>query len=241
MATRARNFLIASLVAVPCLAFSGPGEGHNGRDGAPPTPQADPDAGTEAPYRLIDIYEGIRVTVDPKTGVRSYTQVGDIPANNGRAPAHAVATSTGPGVDWWVEKSMSMDSSVGYVTPPPAYSAPQDSRVEMYDEGYYGGYGYAYGYGGYGGYGGGRHDRPGRGHGAGGGGRPDRPGHGGGSGGGSSGGTPTFSTRLQPGSRWSPPPGPAGGGVGSPSPYPSSGIGAPLPYRYNSFRGGRRR
>jgi len=45
--------------------------------------------------------------------------------------------------------------------------------------------------------------------------------------------------RLQPGSRWSPPPGPPGGGVGSPSPYYDPGVGAP-PIRYNSIRSGRR-
>ena len=232
MATRARNFLIAAIVAIPCFAYSCPAAAHNGRDGAPPK-SLKPMAGDDK-HRLIDIYEGIEVRVDPKSGIRSYTQVGDIPANNGSGRAGAFA-STGPGIDWWVEKSLAGNDGRDSAVAPSSYNAPQESRVEMYDEGYYG---YGYGYGGY--YpsygGGGRHDRPGRGHGGGGGrpDRPDRPGHGGG------GAPDDISIRHQPGSRWSPPPGPEGGGVGSPSPYPNPGVGAPVPLRYNSFRGGRR-
>jgi hypothetical protein len=236
MATRARTLLIASLVAIPCVAYTCPCDAHNGRDAGPysrlKAEAAEPDAGP------VNIFEGIQVSVDPKTGVRSYVQVGDIPSNNGRPDAKPAATETlGPGVDYWVEKSFQGNGG-GLPIAPPQYtaSAPQ---VEMYDEGYNDyGYGYGYGYGGYYpsyGYdrgGGGRHhDRPGHGHGGGGGGdhgSRDRPG-------GVYMGTPSAFRGS-----WSPPPGPPGGGVGSPSPYPfDSGVGSrPMPYR-GGFRGRR--
>ena len=212
MATRLKTLLALSALAIPCLAFA-----HNGRDVGPSGKQAVQMVAEEA-HALVDIFDGIAISVDPRTGVRTYTQVGDVPANPARAKAMPLNDATaGPGVDYWVQKDMERVGS-GYL--PPAPSSPS-AHVSTYDEGYYDylpTYGYGYGYGG---------GRPGRGHG-GGGGRPDRPGHGGG------GDRPSRPT-------WSPPPGPPGGGVGSPPPYNfSGGVGSPpQQLRYNTPRGRR--
>ena len=230
MNSRAKLVLAISLVALPGLAAA-----HNGRDA---TYAAKSAASASRPAAakglkpgdyIVDIYEGIKVSVDPKTGARTYTQVGDIPSNPARARS-MVAMNTEAGVGYWVDKSFQKNEGSGYVAPPEAPAV----QISSYDDqGYYGDYGYAYGYGGgyYGGYyggGGGGHGRPGGGDG-----RPGRPGggdnpdprpHGGG-------------YLLQPGSRYSPPPGPYGGGVGSPPPYNDRGVGAPpATLRYGGFR-----
>jgi hypothetical protein len=223
MALRARTLLAVSLVAIPCLAYTCPAFGHNGRDGAPPPLQvwllarapakavpAPPPAG-----KFIDIYQGIVVKVDPKTGVRSYVQVGDAAANPARARS-TVPAGFGPGPDYWVnkefEKNQSAPMEASY-----AYQAPA-TQVSSYDDygGYYPAYGYGYGYGG--GYGG----RPGGGHDGG-----DRPGHGGGDGGDHP--PPRTSGIVPQPYRPSAPAGPYGGGVGSPPPYNFGGVGAPPP------------
>jgi len=230
MASRARTLLYASLVAIPCVALA-----HNGRDAGPPKAKA-----AEERAAPVDIFEGIKVSIDPKTGVRSYVQVGDIPDNPGSGKAFEYDEATmGPGVDYWVQKSLE--------TPPPAYAAgpaqnyiPADTRVEMFDEGYYDGYGYGYGYGGYAPYGygyyrgggGGRPGRPGHGHG-------DGPGHGGGGPGHGNDGGAIRPPPRAPFSRYSPPAGPPGGGVGSPTNYPfdRAGPGGVAPIRYGGRRG----
>jgi hypothetical protein len=226
--TAPSNFLLAaSLLALPGLALA-----HNGRDGAPPplngwsrgmaqakqaapAPRSDSQVG-----KYIDIYEGIVVRVDPKTGVRSYVQVGDVPANPARARVSVADASNGPGVDFWVKKDLERQQSSAPAEASYAYLEPEP-QIATYDEGYYGGY-IPYGYGGYG-YGGGR-DRPGDGHGG-------RPGHGGGD-------NPPPRTNwgvIQQPYRPSAPAGPYGGGVGSPPPYDDRGVGAPPPaLRYNS-------
>ena len=233
MASRARLLLATSLVALPCLAFA-----HNGRDIGdgdeadavePATHERSGETLTPQGV-LLDIFDGIAISVDPRTGIRSYVQVGDIPANPARAAASVHEPAIGPGADYWVEKSFAPNQG-GYVSAPSGYSE-SSTQISSYDEGYsdYGyGYGYGYGgvYGGYlgGGYGGGRgdHGRPGHGHG--GGGRPGRPDGG----------------HDRPPINWSPPPGPPGGGVGSPPPYYSPGVGSPPPVlRYNSSFRGRR-
>jgi hypothetical protein len=233
MTNRARTFLAASLVAMPFLAGPGAALAHNGRDGAPPPlkswsrgmaqAQAQAAESRKAPAegQFIDIYEGIVVKVDPRTGVRSYTQIGDVPANPARA--RSTATSSGPGVDFWVGKEFEKNHSAP-AEPSYAYQEPA-SQISSYDEGYYGGYLPAYGYGG------GFEGRPGDGHGGGG-----RPGHGGGGGGGDNPPPRTSGIISQP-YRPSPPPGPYGGGVGSPAPYDDRGVGAPpAELRYGGFR-----
>jgi hypothetical protein len=229
MPIRARTLLLASLAAVPCLALA-----HNGRDGAPPPldkwsrgmaqakqqPQASQNDSQVG--KFIDIYQGIVVKVDPKTGVRSYVQVGDVPANPARARVSVDATN-GPGVDYWVKKDLERHQVSAPAETSYAYEEPAP-QIAAYDEGYYGGY-IPYGYGGYG-YGDG--GRPGGGHGGGGG----RPGHGGGD----DNPPPRTGWGINPQPyRPSPPPGPYGGGVGSPPPYNFGGVGAPPPeLRYNS-------
>lgn len=226
MTARSHFLLAASLLALPGLALA-----HNGRDGAPPPLKAwsrgMAQAKQQAPAprnesqvgKFIDIYQGIVVRVDPKTGVRSYVQVGDVPANPARARV-SVDASTGPGVDYWVKKDLERQQYSAPAEPSYAYEEPAP-QIATYDEGYYGGY-IPYGYGGYGN-GGGR-DRPGDGHG-------DRPGHGGGD-------NPPPRTNggiIQQPYRPSAPAGPYGGGVGSPPPYDDRGVGAPPPaLRYNS-------
>jgi hypothetical protein len=249
MTARTRLLLLASvsLAAIPCLALA-----HNGRDGAPPPlavwsrglAQAQPQARAQARTpsseqknpsevgKFVNIYEGIVVRVDPKTGVRSYVQVGDVPANPARARSVATSAGSGPGVDFWVGKEFEKNQPAPAAEPAYAYNetAPQ---VSSYDEGYYGGY-IPYAYGGYG-YGGGS-GRPGDGHGGGG-----RPGHGGGGGGGGGDNPPprTNGGIIQQPYRPSAPAGPYGGGVGSPPPYDDRGVGAPPPApRHNGFRRG---
>ena len=226
MASRARLLLVTSLVALPCLAYTCPCFGHNGRD-VGPADEEDARTGERTTTQgvLLDIYDGIEVSVDPKTGVRSYTQVGDITPNPARAKSAAASQAgTGPGIDYWVEKSFARNEGGGSYTPSAMY-APSTS-MEVYDEGY-SDYGYGGYYGGYLGYG---YGGGGRGHGGGRPGRPGRPGDGEGGGGG----------RGDFGDRYSPPPGPPGGGVGSPPPYNSPGVGSPPPVlRYNNFRGRR--
>jgi hypothetical protein len=231
MASRARTFLCASLVAIPCVAFTAPCAAHNGRDAGPSKARA---AAAEEKAAPVDIFAGIKVSIDPKTGVRSYVQVGDIPDNPGTGKAFVYDEATmGPGVDYWVQKSLE--------TPPPAYAGPAqnyipaDTRVEISDAGYYDGYGYGYGYGAYAPYGNGRPGRPGHGHG-------DGPGHGGGGGGGPGHGENGGAIRPPPRapfSRYSPPAGPPGGGVGSPVYYPfdRAGAGSGAPIRYGGRRG----
>lgn len=231
MAIRVRTLLAASLVAVPCLVYTCPAFGHNGRDGAPPplkTWLAQKDSGygiqgrgpAAAPGgRFIDIYEGIVVRVDPKTGVRSYVQVGDVPANPARARSVVPATF-GPGPDYWVNKEFEGNHYSAPAETSFAYEEP--AQVSSYDEGDYGGYYLpAYGYG----YGGGDFGRPGHGGGRPGGGDHDRP-------------PPrTNGGIIGDPRRWSPPPGPYGGGVGSPPPYDDRGVGAPPPaLRHGGFR-----
>jgi hypothetical protein len=231
MNLRAKLYLAISLVALPGLAAA-----HNGRDAtyaAKPAVSASGSAaakGLQPGDYIVDIYVGIKVCVDPKTGARTYTQVGDIPSNPARAHS-TMAMNAEAGVGYWVDKSFQKNGSGGYVAPP---EAPAVQMSSYGDQGSYSDYGYAYGYGGgyyggyYGGGGGGGHGRPGGGDG-----RPGRPGDGNGSdslphGGG---------YRLQPGSKYSPPPGPYGGGVGSPPPYDDRGVGAPAPtLRYGGFR-----
>ncbi len=233
MAIRARTLLAASLVAIPCLAYTCPAFGHNGRDGAPPPlkewarghAQAMASKAAAAPAgNFIDIYEGIVVKVDPKTGVRSYVQVGDVAANPARARS-TVPSTFGPGPEYWVNKEFERNHAAP-AEPAYAYNEPAP-QMSSYDEGYYP-YGPAYGYG--------------YGYGDGGG----RPGHGGGrpGGGGNGGGDNPPPPRTDGGiigdpRRWSPPPGPAGGGVGSPPPY-NDRVGTPPPaQRYGGFRAGR--
>jgi hypothetical protein len=232
MKLRTRTLVLASLAVIPCLALA-----HNGRDGAPPpldkwsrgmaqAKQAPAPQGESQVGKFVDIYQGIVVKVDPKTGVRSYVQVGDAAANPARA--RVSADTNGPGVAYWVNKEFESRPSSAPAEPAYAYEEPAP-QISSYDEGYYGGY-LPYGYGGYG-YGG----RPGGGHGGGGGdGDGGRPGHGGG-------GNPPPHTgwgiNEQP-YRPSPPPGPYGGGVGSPTPYPFNdrGVGAPSSPRYSGIR-----
>jgi hypothetical protein len=222
MNTRGKLYLAIALIALPCLAAA-----HNGRDVGTASKPVATEASKPGDY-IVDIYQGIAVSVDPKTGARIYTQVGDIPNNPARARS-TVAVSDEAGVGYWVDKSFQKNQG-GYV-PPPEAPAPQ---LSSYSDGYYSDYGYAYGGGYYGGYyGGGGGGRGGHGRPGGGDGRPGRPGggdepnprpHGGG-------------YLLQPGSNWSPPPGPYGGGVGSPPPYNDRGVGAPPPtLRYGGFR-----
>jgi hypothetical protein len=241
MASRARLILATSLVALPCLAFVGPAFAHNGRDKGH-TRQAEAARRSNEPRLttqgvLLDIYDGIAISVDPRTGVRTYTQVGDITPNPARARSVAVSGGTGPGIDYWVEKSFQKNTG-GYA---PAPAAAPSSQMSVYedDPGYSDYYGYGYGgyYGGYLGYGygdrGGRGGHGGRGHGGGGDGRPGHPGDGGG-------GNHPQPAAYIPRTFPSPPPGPYGGGVGSPPPYYDAGVGAPPPVlRYNSFRGRR--
>ena len=228
MPARAKLFLAASLVAIPCLAVTTPCRAHNGRDAAgrvsPAAVAPEAKAARSPQGEFIDIYQGIKVSVDPKTGARTYTQVGDIPSNPARARGLAFNdTTAGPGVNYWVEKEFERNQGGGgYV--PPVQDAPSVAMVDDYGyDGYgYGGYlpAYGYGYGGGGGrgHGGGRPGRPGGGD--------DRPAPRNGNGG----------YNLPPRS-YSPPPGPYGGGVGSPPPYNDRGVGAPPPApRYGGFR-----
>ena len=227
MTARAKTLLAVSLIALPCLALA-----HNGRDvgklpklSAAPARAAAP--GTQAGDFIVDIFDGIAISVDPRTGVRTYTQIGDIPSNPARAKS-SVPVSGDAAVRYWVDKSFQARPA-GYEAPPQE-SAPAP-QLAMYDEGY-ADYGYGYGYGGgylggyYGGGGGGRgHGRPGGGDGRPGGGDNNPP------------PVPPGGYRLQPGSGFSPPPGPYGGGVGSPPPYDDRGVGAPPPaLRYGGFR-----
>ena len=224
MTLRAQTFLAAALIAaLPSLALA-----HNGRDVGKLgkiTPGRSAAVAQQPGGYMVDIYEGITVTVDPKTGARIYTQVGDVPSNPARARSK-VPGSGDASVAYWVDKSMQVGPNVGY-EPSAQIASTEGSHVEMYEEPYYADYGYGYGgyYGGY--YGGG-----GRGHGGrpGGGDGPGRPGNGGG-------GDEPGRIHHQPGSNWSPPPGPYGGGVGSPPPYDDRGVGAPPPApRYGGFR-----
>jgi hypothetical protein len=238
MSPRANSLLIASMVAIPCLAYTVPCFGHNGRD------EDAPAAATET-YNAADALSCIEVSTHPRTGVRTYTQTCDIPPDPGRPGAVAVNAPMEHGVDFWVSQSFASGGG-NYAPAPPAYSDSgysdngySDSYVS---DGYYGyggypAYGYGYGYGD--GYGSGR---PRRGHGGrgdhgdhgdhGGGGRPGRPGGGGDVPPASNGGY-----HLPPRSRIS---APLPRGVGSPPPYYDPGVGAPPPdLRYNT-RGGRR-
>jgi hypothetical protein len=229
MTPRAKSLLIASLVAIPCLAYTLPCSGHNGRDEDAPT------AATER-YDAADALSCIEVSTHPRTGVRTYTQTCDIPPDPGRPGAVAVNAPMEHGVDFWVSQSFA-NGGGNYAPAPPAYSDSGYSNGGYSDsyvsDGYYGYGGYlpAYGYGD--GYGSGR---PRRGHGGGRGdhgGRPGKPGGGGDAPPASNGGY-----HLPPHSRiFTPLPAP---GVGSPPPYYSPGVGAPPPVlRYNT-RGGRR-
>ena len=228
MPSRARILLAFSLVAIPCLAFA-----HNGRDAGPSRAPASvlgdlAEAKAQA-HQLIDIYDGIAISVDPRTGIRTYTQVGDIPANPARARS-SVSGMQGPGVGYWVEKEFEKRPYNSGGEPAYAVSDAPATEIASYDEGYYGDYGYyggyypAWGYGD-GGFGG----RPGRGHGGGGGG--GRPG-----GGDHSPPAPNrgFSMRSDPGRFGAPYPAP---GVGSPAPYNDRGVGAPPPRQgFGGFR-----
>src|SRR4249919_3069245 len=148
MTPRARNLLIASLAAIPCLAYTVPCFGHNGRDAGLP------DLSDVGGFKVLDIFSGITVTTDPRTGVRTYTQTGDVPPNPARASMDAAAAANmAHGVDFWVDQSFASGGHGGSAPAdvPGSYfygqSSNDDSHYDYsdYSDGYYPGY-----YGGYG-------------------------------------------------------------------------------------------
>jgi hypothetical protein len=165
MTPRAKSLFIALSIALPCLAYTAPCFGHNGRDeGAPESAR---DAADET-YKAGDIFSCIEVSKDPRTGVRTYTQTCDIPHDPGQPSVASASEPMAHGVDFWVDQSFADHGGGNYASAPPAYA----------DSGYSdGGYSDSYVSDGYYGYGGGylplgdyggRGGRPGRGHGHGG-------------------------------------------------------------------------
>lgn len=193
MTLHKHTLLFASLLPLALIAVATPAFGHNGRD-----------AGNKRPSSK---HSGIEVTVDPVTGVRTYTQVGPVAPNPALSNVSPVRGDLGPGIDYWATLP---SGGGGYVPMKPGYSEgyvaspshESNSSSDSYqDYGYYYPVWPVYDYG-----------RPGR-PGHGGGGRPEPPG-------GDRPDPPRSGNggyNLQPGSAWSPP---LANGIGGPTPRP---------------------
>jgi len=121
MTPRAKTLLIATLVAGPALAYTVPCFGHNGRDADPADFEDQVSADSQ---RVEDIFSGITVSTDARTGVRTYTQTGDVPPNPARATASASTAPMAHGVDFWVDPTFRGNTQASggnyYAPEPPA-------------------------------------------------------------------------------------------------------------------------